>query len=135
MFHNQCRDHHEITAPPLVCARSGYLHTICSDVTQRKGFITTPQTVVSRYSAELSHRQDRPRCCPDDSCKSLTRKPTSFATRFHAESGSGTPSHDVRAHSSLDVATQHSRRSLSVDFSRLKWDSQTVRLTTPSGSQ
>ena len=38
VFHNLCRDQHEISAPPLVCARSGYLHTICSDVTQRKAF-------------------------------------------------------------------------------------------------
>ena len=38
VFHNLCRDQHEFSAPPLVCARSGSLHTICSDVTQRKGF-------------------------------------------------------------------------------------------------
>ena len=37
------------TAPPLDCARSGHLHTICSDVTQRKDFITTSQTAVSQY--------------------------------------------------------------------------------------
>ena len=34
VFHNLCRDHHEINAPPLDCARSGDLHTICSVVTQ-----------------------------------------------------------------------------------------------------
>ena len=36
VFHNLCRDYHEITAPPLDCARSGYLHTICSIVTKEK---------------------------------------------------------------------------------------------------
>ena len=53
VFHNLCRDQHEIIAPPLVCTRSGHLRTICSDVTQRKDFITTSQTVISQYSAEL----------------------------------------------------------------------------------
>ena len=38
VFHNLCRDQHEISAPPLVCARSGYVQTICSDATQRRGF-------------------------------------------------------------------------------------------------
>ena len=36
VFHNLCRDYHEITAPPLDCARSGHLHTICSVVTKEK---------------------------------------------------------------------------------------------------
>ena len=36
VFHNLCRDYHEITAPTLDCAPSGYLHTICSVVTKEK---------------------------------------------------------------------------------------------------
>ena len=47
VFHNLCRDYHEITAPPLDCARSGYMHTICSVVTKEMIFITTTQTAVS----------------------------------------------------------------------------------------
>ena len=36
VFHNLCRDYHEITAPPRDCARAGHLHTICSVVTEEK---------------------------------------------------------------------------------------------------
>ena len=56
---------------------------------KKEDVITASQTVVSQHSAEFSHRQDRPRCRPDDSCRSHTRNSTSFAQRFHAESGSG----------------------------------------------
>ena len=45
---NLRRDQHEISAPPLVCARSGYLHTICSDVTQTKDFITTTHEISAK---------------------------------------------------------------------------------------
>ena len=45
LFHNLCRDYHEITAPPLDCARFGYLHTICCH--KREDFITTTQAAVS----------------------------------------------------------------------------------------
>ena len=92
MFHNLCRDQHEISAPPLVCARSGYLHTICSDVTQRKGFHhyisdcrlsilgrvftqTGLTALPSRRFSQISYPQFH------DSA--------SHAIRFHAESGSG----------------------------------------------
>ena len=59
---------------------------------KEEDFITTSQTTVSQYSAELSHRQDRPHCRPDDSCRSHNpqfHNSASFAIRFHAESGSG----------------------------------------------
>ena len=36
VFHNFFCDYHEITAPPLDCAQSGHLHTICSVVTKKK---------------------------------------------------------------------------------------------------
>ena len=48
----------------------------------KKDFITTTQTVVSRYSAELSHRQDGTRCRPDDSCRPHARNP------HHSQQGS-----------------------------------------------
>ena len=110
VFHNSCRDQHQISAPPLVCARSGYMHTICSDVTQ---------TVVSHYSAELSHRQDRPRCRPDDSCRSRIRNSASHAIRFHTESRSGhfLMMRELIVH--LDVVTQYPRRFPSADFTHL----------------
>ena len=58
VFHNLCRDYHEITAPPLDCARSGYLHTICSVVTKEK--ISSPRLrlLSQQYLAKFSHRQD-----------------------------------------------------------------------------
>ena len=38
VFHNLCRDQQKITAPLVVCARSGCLCTIYSDVTQKREF-------------------------------------------------------------------------------------------------
>ena len=81
VFHNLCLDYHEITAPPLDCARSGYLHTICSVVTGGRDFITTTQTAVStilghvftqtRLTALPSHQQHlQPTCvCRFHACK------------------------------------------------------------------
>ena len=46
VFHNVCRDCHEITALPLDCARSGYLRTICFSRHKREDFITATQTAV-----------------------------------------------------------------------------------------
>ena len=47
VFHNSCCDYHEITARPLDCARSGYLHTICAGVTKEKISSLRTQTAVS----------------------------------------------------------------------------------------
>ena len=108
-FHNLCRDQHEISAPHLVCARSGYLHTICSDVTQRKGL----HHYISDCRLTILGR-------PDNSCRSHARNSTSFAMRFHAESGSG----------HLLVMLE-----LIFHWTSDQWDSQTVHPTTPSRSQ
>ena len=58
LFHNLCRDHQEITAPPLVCARSGHLHTICSVVTKEKISSLQLRLLSQQYLAKFSHRQD-----------------------------------------------------------------------------
>ena len=58
VFHNLCRDYHEITAPPLDCARSGYLHTICSVVTKEKISSLRLRLLSQQYLAKFSHRQD-----------------------------------------------------------------------------
>ena len=58
VFHYLCRDYHETTAPPLNCARSGYLHTICSVVTKEKISSLRLRLSSQQYSAEFSHRQD-----------------------------------------------------------------------------
>ena len=86
---------------------------------KEEDFITTSQTVVSQYSAELSDRQDGPRCRPDESCRSHTRNYASYAIRFHAESGSGHLLMMLELTFSLDVVTQHSHRSPSVGHSHL----------------
>ena len=57
VFHNLCRDQHEITAPPLDCARSGYLHTICSVVTKEK--ISSLRLRLSSLNTRPSFRTDR----------------------------------------------------------------------------
>ena len=102
-----------------------------SDQTSHKeeDFITTSQTVVSQYSAELSHRQDGPRCRPDDSCRSHIRNSASHAISFHAESGSG---HLLMMLELISIGHSYAAFS-SVSFCRLQssdqWDSQTVRPT------
>ena len=58
VFHNLCRDYHEITAPPLDCARSGYLHTICSVVTKEKISSLRLRLLSQQYLAKFSHRKD-----------------------------------------------------------------------------
>ena len=88
---------------------------------KEEDFITTSQTVVSQYSAELSHRQDRPRRRPGDSCRSRIRNST---IPHHTQQGSTqspawTPSHDALSPFPLNVVTQHYRRSPSADFSHL----------------
>ena len=98
---------------------SGFLHTMCSGVAQRNGFIVTNQIVVSQDSTELVHRQDGPRCRPDNPCRPHARK-AHHSQQGSTQSGFGIPSHGIRVHSSLDVATQHFCRS--------------VHLTTPSCS-
>ena len=57
VFHHLCRDHHEITAPPLDCARSGHLHTICSVVTKDK--ISSPQLRLLSHNTWPSFHTDR----------------------------------------------------------------------------
>ena len=54
VFHNLCRDQHEISTPPLVHARSG---TSCSDVTERK--ISSPQLRLSSHDTWPSFHTDR----------------------------------------------------------------------------
>ena len=64
VFHNLCRDYHEIT-PHLDCARSGYLHTICSVVHKREYFIITTQTAVSTILGQVfTNRIDRAAVSP-----------------------------------------------------------------------
>ena len=58
VFQNFCRDYHEITAPPLDCARSGYLHTICSVVTKEKISSLQLRLLSQQYLAKFSDRQD-----------------------------------------------------------------------------
>ena len=58
VFHNLCRDDHEISAPPLDCARSGYLHTICSVVTKEKISSLRLRLLSQQHLAKFSHRQD-----------------------------------------------------------------------------
>ena len=63
------------------CARS-------AQTTQEK--ISSLHLRLSCHNTRPSfHSQDRPRCRPDDSCRSHILNSTSFAIRFHAESGSG----------------------------------------------
>ena len=58
---NLCRDQHEIAALPLVCARSGFFYTICSDVTQRRGFSSLHLRLPSHNTRPSFHtyRTDR----------------------------------------------------------------------------
>ena len=92
---------------------------------KEEDFITTSQSLVSRNSAEFSHRQDRPRCRPDDSCRSHIRNSASFAIRFHTQS----PDLDTfsRCLSSFSIGRSYAAFS-SVSFCRLQssdqWDSQ-----------
>ena len=123
--------------PPLVCARSGYLHTLCSDVTQRRGFhhyisdcrltlldrvfTQTGKTALpSRRFLQISYPQ--------------FHNSASHAIRFHAESGSG----HLMMLELIFIGRSYAASS-SVSFCRLQssvqWDSQTVCPTTPSGSQ
>ena len=52
VFHNLCRNFHEITAPPLDCARSGVAHDLFSRH-KREDFITTTQTAVSTILGQV----------------------------------------------------------------------------------
>ena len=52
VIHNLCRDQHEVSAPLLVCARSGYLHTICSGRHTKKR--------ISSLHLKLSSHDTRP---------------------------------------------------------------------------
>ena len=68
VFHNLCRDHYDIKAPPFDSARSGYLHTICSVVTEEKISSLRLRLLSQQYLAKFSHRQDlqllRPQAAP-----------------------------------------------------------------------
>ena len=92
MFRSLCRDHHEISAPPLVCARSGYLHTICSGVTQRRGFhhyiSYCRLSILGRVFTQIGLTALPSRRFLQISCPQ-SHNSASHATRFHAESGSG----------------------------------------------
>ena len=151
VFHNLCRDYHEFTAPPLDCARSGYLHTICSHRHKREDFITTTQTAVSTILGQVftqtgltalpSHQQHlqllRPQATPvppasagfsPASCTSSISVCRSLASANHTSSNRiPRSSRDLgyptwcSSSFSFDVATQYSRRSPSADCSHLKW--------------
>ena len=58
VIHNLCRDYHEITAFPLDCARSGYLHTVWSVVSKEKISSLRLRLMSQQYLAKFSHRQD-----------------------------------------------------------------------------
>ena len=164
VFHNLCRDHCEITAPPLDCARSNKLHTICSVVTKEK--ISSPRLglLSQQYLAKFSHRS-RFDCAAVSPTTLAALAPASHTSspsvcRFHAcklhqfhqrlQVSRFCKSHQIHQDStqlsgswiscmvfelvSFGVSTQHSRRSPSADCSHLKWKSQMVHLTTPSGS-
>ena len=150
VFHNFCRDYHEITAPPLDCARSGYLHTICSDETKEKISSVRLRLLSQQYLAKFSHRRDGPRCrLTNNTCSSCAGKPHQFHQRLQVSRFCKITPVPSGFHAvvriwiscmvfelvSFDVATQHSRRSPSADCSHLKWKSQMVLLTTPSGSR
>ena len=82
VFHNSCRDYHEITAPPLD-ARSGYLHTPCSVVTKEKISSLRLRLLSQQYLAKFSHMQDSPRCRhTNNTCSSCARKPHQFHQRL-----------------------------------------------------
>ena len=69
MFHNLCRDHYEITAPPLDCARSGdFAHDLLSRH-KKKRFHHNISDIVSQYSADSFH--DR---FPHESCSECSRR-------------------------------------------------------------
>ena len=132
MYHNLCRDQHEISAHPL----SGYLHTICSDVTQRRGF----HHYISDSRLSILGRvftQTRLTALPSRRFLQISdpqfRNSAFHATKFHAESGFG---HFLMMFELIFQWTQ--LRSILVSFYQLQlsdqWDSQTVRPTTPSGS-
>ena len=164
VFHNLCRDYHEITAPPLDCARSGFLHTICSVVTKEKISSLRLRLLSQQYLAKFSHRQvDRAAVSPTTLAALAPASHTSSTSvrRFHAcklhrfhqrlQVFCFCKSHQFHQDStqwsrswissilfelvSFDVSTQHSCRSPSADCSHLKWKSQMVLLTTPSGSR
>ena len=83
---------------------------------KEEDFITTSQTVVSRFSAELSHRQDGPRCRPDDSCRPHARN-------LHHSQQYSTQSLDLNTFSwclsSFFIGRRHAAFS-SVSFCRLQ---------------
>ena len=76
VFHNLCRECHEITAPPLDCARSGYLHTICSVHCDSDGCLNN--TWPSFHTDRIG-----PRCrLTNNPCSSCARKPHQFHQRL-----------------------------------------------------
>ena len=135
MFHNLCGDHHEISAPPLVCARSRYLHTICSSVTQRKDFITQHLRLLSRDTRPSLQNDRMDRAALQTILADLMSARHTIRNRVPRSPDLEYLLMMFELILHWTFATQDSRRSPSADYSRLKWDSQTARLTTPSGSQ
>ena len=78
VFHNLCRDYHEITAPHLDCARSGHLHTICSVVKKEK--ISSPRLrlLSQQYLSQVftQTRSDRAAVPPTTLAASCARQAT-----------------------------------------------------------
>ena len=84
VFHNLCRDYHEITAPPLDCARSGYLHTICFSRHKREDFHHYDLICCfnNTWPNFLTDRIDRTAVSPTNTCSSCARKPHQFHQRL-----------------------------------------------------
>ena len=87
---------------------------------KEEDFITTSQTVVSQYSAELFHTDRIDRAAVQTILAgSHFRNSASHAIRFHVESGSGHLLMMLELIFHWTSVTQHSRRSPSADFSHL----------------
>ena len=147
VFHILCRDYHEITAPPLDCTIWLFAHDLFSrhkreESSLRLGLLSqhawpsfhtdridraaVPPTTLAAL-APASHTSST-RVCRFNACK---------LHQFHQDptQWSGSWISCMFKLVSLDVATQHSRRSPSADCRHLKWTSQMVLLTTPSRSR
>ena len=135
VFHNLCRDYHEITPPPLDCARSGYLHTICSVVTQKEDFITTTQTAVSTILGHVFTQTgfDRAAVSPT-TLAALAPASHTISTsvrRFHASASHTSSISDCRSLASANHTSSNKIPRSSSDLGYPAWCSSSFHLTSP----
>ena len=74
----------KFTAPPLDCARSGYLHTICSQSSQKRRFHHYDSDCCLNNTWPSFHTDRIDRCCrlTNNTCSSCARKPHQFHQRL-----------------------------------------------------